>query len=114
VLERDGSVVRPAVIGPGDPFFIERFADGAGIDGRDGLASCNSPVVWSSHVDSAVWEEARVAIINQVEVSGLAFGIGLIRKRSKVIADWSNARLRGIAALGEVPVEIYVHSVLVV
>ncbi len=47
-------------------------------------------------------------------MSRLASRIGIVRKRFKVIPDWRNAGLGGIATFREVAVEIQVYRINVV
>src|SRR5258708_39209054 len=108
-LGSNSGVIGSAVVRPGNALFIESFADGAGIDRWDGAALGDS---FSVH--SAVRQEPGRVVVDHVEGSAFALWIGMVRKGSKVVANWRNAGLRGIAALGEVAVEIDVHSVLVV
>src|SRR5260370_11447123 len=109
VLESPGGVIGSAVVGAGYALFVKRFADGAGIYRWDGAALGDS---FSVH--SAVRQEPGRVVVDHVEGSSFALWIGMVRTVSKVVANWRNAGLRGIAALGEVAVEIDVHSVLVV
>src|SRR5260370_1261637 len=109
VREFFGGVVRPAVVGPGNALFVKRFADGAGIYRWDGAALGDS---FSVH--SAVRQEPGRGVVDHVEGSAFALWIGMVRKGSKVVANWRNAGLRGLAALAEVAAAIDVHSVLVV
>ena len=53
MLERDRSVIGPAVVRPGDTLFVERLADGADIAGWNGAATGNA-----ISVDRAIRQEA--------------------------------------------------------
>lgn len=87
------------------------FSLSAGADvGRwNGAAFANSDSIYG-----AVGQEAGAVVVNHVKVAGLALGRRIVRQRFQVIQDGFDAVLRGIAALGEVAIEIDVHGVLVV
>src|SRR5262249_39563902 len=103
LLELHGGVVGTAIVGPRNAFVVERFTDRTGIDRRDGFA-----LRYVGGVDSAVRQEARVVVVDHVEVAGDAVRIRMIGQRSEVVANRVDAGLSAVAALGEVTVETQV------
>src|SRR6516165_10805167 len=74
VLQVYRSVVCPAVIGPRDAFFVERFADRADIGGWDRTAAGDA-----GGVNRAVREEAGGVVVNHIVVAWYAVGVGMVR-----------------------------------
>src|SRR5262249_15549442 len=56
-------------------------------------------------VNGAVRKEARVDVVDHIEVARLAIGPGGIRQRNQVILNGLDSRLRGIRTFSEVALE---------
>src|SRR5260370_36484191 len=93
VLELHSGILCAAVISPRHVLFVQGLAEGTNIGRRDGATAGNPPLI-----DLAVWEKAGGVVVDHVEVSRFALGVGVGWERFQGIPDRLETGLAGIEA----------------